>query len=290
MINNNLPQKVKEKVRHGLLTWVSKTPVKDLLLQVFAILGIAVMSGFLVAFTVKPTEVVVKQLYTRTDTVVKRDTVRQFKSILIDKNWGTKSNMVKPDHVPTDKKFTKTVTGKKSKYTVYEKTMWMLKADESFRYKAYPDGENYSVAFGFNMNDENYKLLKRLGKLHLIKGKWNSRKAHVTWEDGIELTQIYIHNNINTGLKALEKKNKKKFTDDQKVALACKAYNSGNFKLGKCCKGRKKDGYCQSNNESTRKAHNHRRSTEYQLYGGKFPAYKWEEIRQKAIEVETNHK
>jgi GH24 family phage-related lysozyme (muramidase) len=289
MINNNLPQQVEEKVRYGLLTWVSKTSVKGLLLQVVAILGIGVMSGFLVAFTT-PQEIVVKKYFTRIDTVVKRDTIRHFKSILINKDWGTKSNMVRSSEVPTNKKSFKTVTGKKRDYSVYEKRIWMLKTDESFRKEAYKDGDYYSIGFGFNMNDTNYKLLERLGKLHLIKGRWNSRHARVTWEDGSELTQIYIDHNINPGIKKLEQKRGQPYTDDQKVALACKAYNSGNFTLGKCCKGKKKKGYCQSDDKDTAKAHNHRRSIELQLFNGKFPAWKWETIKQAATQVQVNHK
>lgn len=286
-MNTNLPQKVEAQIRYGLLTWVSKMPVKVILVQGFAIIGIFIAAGFLLAFSVKPRVIVMKQYFTKTDSFFGVDTFNNFKAILIDKSWGKKSNMMKPNLVPTNKKFTKVVTSKRKGYSVYEKRIWMLKTDESFRKEAYEDGKFYSIAFGFNMNDVNHKLLKRLGKLHLIEGKWNSPQARVTWENGIELTQIYIDHNINPGLKLLEKQRGERYTDDQLVALACKAYNSGNFTLGKCCGAKSR---CGASKKSTRTVHNARRNFEWRLYNGQVTSQEWEKIRLKAIKVESDHK
>jgi GH24 family phage-related lysozyme (muramidase) len=257
---------------------VSKNSVKTIFAHFFTVILFIVLLGIIAGLSLKPEKVVVREtrFIRQVTTQYLTDTVYKMKIVPVDKTWA----------LPREQKKVFPTT----KYTVYQKTMWMLKAHESFRYKAYPDGQYYSIAFGFNMNPHNYQLLKRLDKLHLIKGKWNTKNAKVTWEDGIELTQIYIHENINQKIKELDKKRKVKFTDDQKVALSCKAYNTGNFNLGKCCAGRGKKGYCQSDNKAVRNAHNMRRRTESLLYSGKFPKEKWETIRTQALKIEIQHK
>ena len=279
----NLPQNYEKKARFSLLTYVSKNSVKTIFAHFFIVILITVLLGIIAGLSLKPEKMVVREtrFIKQVTTQYLTDTVYKMKIIPVNKAWALpreqKKVFPKEDNLSTE-------------YTVYQKTMWMLKAHESFRYTAYPDGQYYSIAFGFNMNPHNYQLLKRLDKLYLITGKWNTKNAKVTWKDGIELTQIYIHENINQKIKELDKGKKVKLTDDQKVALSCKAYNTGNFNLGKCCAGRRKKGYCQSDNKAVRNAHNMRRQTESLLYSGKFPEKKWETIRKQALQIEIQHR
>ena len=283
MINNNLPQKVEAKIRDGLITWVSKVPVKVIMAQGFAIIGIFIVSGFLLAFSVKPREIIVKQYFTKTDSFFGVDTFHHFKAILVDKSWGTKSNYVEPDKVPTDKKFTETVKSS-SKYTPYQKKMWLIKTEESFRAKSYPDGKYHSIGFGFNLHPENYDMLKRKGKLYLVKN-WkrggSGKNATTTWDNAIELSQLYIDEHIKPHLK-------KGLTEDQQVALSLKAYNTGRLTLGPCC-GAKKSG-CGASKKSTRIVHTARRNFEWRLYHGKVTIQEWEKIRLKAADLDRQHK
>lgn len=268
----NLPQKFEQNTRFSLLTYVSRNSVSTIAFHSGTLLLIVVLSGVIVGLCLKPKQVIIRN--TETIIVEKEvrttDTVYQMKVIPVNKSWFS------PTPTPEKKQ---SVENRKSGYTKYEKIIWALKTEESFRNKAYPDGDYYSIGFGFNMNPYNKNMLKKLNKEHLIKG-WG-KNATTTWENSIELTQIFIDHNITPNLKD------KNLTDDQYVAKALKFYNSGSFSLGSCCRGKKS---CGSRNKNIRVHHNKRRNFESRLYKGKITNKTWSQIRRKAINVEMNHR
>ncbi len=266
----NLPQKFEQNARFSLLTYVSKSSVSTIAFHSGTLLLIVVLSGIIVGLCLKPKQVIIRdtQKIIVQKEIKTTDTVYAMKVIPVNKSWFS----------PTPEKKQK-IENKTSGYTKYEKIMWALKTEESFRSKAYPDGPYYSIGFGFNMNPHNKRMLQQQEKTHLIKG-WG-KGATTTWENSIVLTQIFIDHNITPNLK------NQKLTHDQYVAKALKFYNSGSFSLGSCCNGKKG---CGNRNKNIRTHHNKRRNFESRLYKGRINDATWDKIRKKAISIEMNHR
>ena len=277
----SIPKPSRElQIKNRLIKAIEFTPA-------IQIIGIALLFVMLIGFgawSFAPKVVETKYfLRTKVDTIVRVDTVvkikREVKTFVVDKSWGNsqvntpvtnKKNFIAKD----DKEEVVNVGKNEHGFTRYQMMMWSLKNDESFKNTAYPDGKYYSVGFGFNMNPDNKNLLKKKGKLNLIKG-WG-KGAKVTWQDAIELTQLYIDHAILPSMP-------KGLNTNQQVALAIKAYNSGKLKLGACCGGKKTCG-------KGIKHHNQRRAFEWKLYHGKVTAKEWETIRNNAIKLDALHK
>lgn len=252
-------------IKSKLIAFVIKTP-----LRILAFLGIGFLCLIGLLWYKFPRTLVTTNEVTIRDTVINeiriRDTVVIRKMVIhkIPTSFGiTKS----------EEKETKKVEEVKRNafgYSRYEMIMWCLKKDENFKTNAYPDGKYYSIGYGFNMHDDNYRLLKKSGNLHLING-WG-RRATTTKENALKLTQLYIDKIIIPQLP-------KDYDANQQAAMAMKAYNTGKVKLGPCCGGKKGCG-------KGLEVHTKRRIFEVRLFWGKVTKEEWERIRKAAEKID----
>lgn len=157
---------------------------------------------------------------------------------------------------------------KKSGYTAYEIAIWVLKAEEIFTSWYYWDGDKEAIGFGQNLKSrKDPRVTPYL------------RDGILTWDDGVQMMKNHLERDIMPGIKYLEKKRGKKYTEQQRAAIMLYAYNTGSVDkahTGRCCK--KKDGVgCNRKDKDTRTAHTRRRVLEQKLFRN--------EVDMKTIEV-----
>lgn len=252
-------------IKSKLIMFVIKTP-----LRILAVFGIGFLCLIGLLWYKFP------RTLTITEEVIVRDTVfSEPKTKFTEKVERIRSPRVRTSSSSTknkkeEPKKVEEVKRNNLGYSRYEMIMWCLKKDENFKKKAYPDGKYYSIGYGFNMHDDNYRLLEKSRNLNLING-WGE-KATTTKENALRLTQLYIHHIIIPQLP-------KDYNANQQAAMAMKAYNTGKVKLGSCCGGRKGCG-------RGLEAHKQRRIFEVRLSRGEVTKQEWERIRRAAEKID----
>lgn len=240
-------------------------------------------SGFVVI--TKPIEKTVYKTVTRykVDTFLRVDTVTR---LIIPKEtlkpsfkMDEKVKKVKLEEKKEEKKEKKEVTRETSStlhgYDLWAIAIWILKAEENFSPKDYPDGKHRSKGFGLNLTYHAKWASKKLG-FDCKKRDWTYSEAEML------LKEFYAEH---------KKKVEAKFphyNQMQITALTLNLYNTGNTNsLYRCC-GAQKD--CGSSNKNVRKVHDHRRSIERKIFNGKLTKSEIESYRLRAAAINSKHK
>lgn len=167
--------------------------------------------------------------------------------------------------------------------TPYQIYAIVLKGEEAFSAKWYPDGTYMSIGCGFNANPHNKKLLQKVYPSiynRIFKGDRPNLSAAVTADQAVKMMDMYIQYCVAVDFKnkknALAKTYKiKEFKSYHLAAFYLKSYNSGTFKLNACCGASRG---CGSSNANNRAAHNKRRHIEYLIFKNQLPEATWQKI------------
>ena len=269
--------------------------IKEPIVKVQRVKGIRVIPfTLLVVFLITMTSFVVRTIspvvVEKTVTFVKRDTVITIDSTAvkqlnelkkkidkennsrrkeIGKRFKELQNRVGVNEIKEVEKIKGKNIARLHGYTPFEIAMYFLKAHESFRPYAYPDGKYKSKGFGLNLTPDHIKWANKILGFKCTSRNW-------TYEEGTKLLYAYWQE---------MKDSHPEIKDDFKlVALLLHKYNTGNTNsLAGCCGSKKGCG-------RGLKSHKERRIFEVRLYNHKVTKEEIEKYRNKAIIVDAKWK